>query len=212
MFSGLAIAIVGHEAIFCGQMFCCAFQEFKTARMPRVTEDFFQPQPDTWYTLWSHIAMNLAGVSRSFVRAATMSAMMMHLMNEVAQRVLGRSQQATLCATYIRTASGRSQVCCVCVYAFAWSIAGPPGKPAAYKSDGVLRTWLQGPSFAPALALDRRDMLWRLYNNVTIDTLAFSVFFGGSLPTFAARQHEACCHQIINLLLCMVGMGDFCGI
>ena len=58
------------------------------------------------------------------------------------------------------------------------------------KRDGKLQTWLQGPGFEPVLVVDKHDMGWRVFNNVTIDTLYFSVFFGGSSPTFQARKDE----------------------
>jgi hypothetical protein len=37
---------------------------------------------------------------------------------------------------------------------------------------------------------DKTEMAWRQYNNVTIDTLYFSVFFGGSSPSFQAKERQ----------------------
>ena len=37
---------------------------YSTARQANVPASFFQPQPDAWYTLWSHVAMNSAGAPR----------------------------------------------------------------------------------------------------------------------------------------------------
>lgn len=69
--------------------------------------------------------------------------------------------------------------------------AGPPGQPANYARDGVLQTWIEGPyNDVPLLVLDKHDLAFRQYNNVSIDTLYFSVFFGGSNPTFEARKDE----------------------
>jgi hypothetical protein len=52
-----------------------------------------------------------------------------------------------------------------------------------FLTDGVLKTWLDG-----ELVVDKTEMAWRQYNNVTIDTLYFSVFFGGSSPSFQAKK------------------------
>ena len=41
--------------------------------------------------------------------------------------------------------------------------------------------------------VDEQNMGWRVYNNVSIDTLYFSVFFGGSSEAFQARKDEVCC-------------------
>jgi hypothetical protein len=68
--------------------------------------------------------------------------------------------------------------------------SGSPKSPKNFKRDGVLQTWLEGPGFGPLLVLDKQDMAWRQYNNVSIDTLYFSVFFGGSSPSFMARKDE----------------------
>jgi hypothetical protein len=54
-----------------------------------------------------------------------------------------------------------------------------------FLTDGVLKTWLDG-----ELVVDKTEMAWRQYNNVTIDTLYFSVFFGGSSPSFQAKKDE----------------------
>ena len=71
-------------------------------------------------------------------------------------------------------------------------IAGSPGDPVNYQRDGVLETWLEGPNFGPYKVVEKFDMGWRQYNNVSIDTLYFSVFFGGSSPTFRAKKDEVC--------------------
>jgi hypothetical protein len=73
--------------------------------------------------------------------------------------------------------------------------AGPPGETTNTKEtvirDGKLQTWLLGPGFSePLMVVDKQDMGWRLYNNVSIDTLYFSVFFGGSSPSFRAKKDE----------------------
>jgi hypothetical protein len=63
--------------------------------------------------------------------------------------------------------------------------AGDATDPANFLTDGVLKTWLDG-----ELVVDKSEMAWRQYNNVTIDTLYFSVFFGGSSPSFQAKKDE----------------------
>lgn len=68
--------------------------------------------------------------------------------------------------------------------------AGPPSEAANFRRDGKLQTWLQGPDFGPLLVVDEQAMSWRQYNNVSIDTLYFSVFFGGSSPSFRAKKDE----------------------
>lgn len=35
---------------------------YSTPRTPEVPKDYFQPNPDEWYTVWSHVQMNTAGV------------------------------------------------------------------------------------------------------------------------------------------------------
>ena len=77
-----------------------------------------------------------------------------------------------------------------CAYLAHICCAGPPGEPENYQRDGVLQTWLQGPDFGPFLVVDKNDMEFRKYNNVSIDTLYFSVFFGGSSPSFQAKKDE----------------------
>lgn len=62
----------------------------------------------------------------------------------------------------------------------------------------MLKTWLQGPGFGPVQVVDKNDMSWRQYTNVTIDTVYFSVFFGGSSETFQAKKDE-----VISLRACM---------
>jgi hypothetical protein len=57
--------------------------------------------------------------------------------------------------------------------------------PVNFLTNGKLKTWLDG-----ELVVDKNEMAWRQYNNVTIDTLYFSVFFGGSSPTFQAKKDE----------------------
>lgn len=63
--------------------------------------------------------------------------------------------------------------------------AGPASEGPAYRSDGVLRVWLDG-----LLVVDKPGMLWRKYDNVSIDTLYFSNFFGGSSVAFQATKDE----------------------
>lgn len=78
--------------------------------------------------------------------------------------------------------------------------------------DGKLQTWLHGPGFVePLLVVDKQDMGWRMYNNVSIDTLYFSVFFGGSSPSFQARKDEvrkrrAAC-KCYKVSLCLLAYG-----
>lgn len=40
-------------------------RQYRTARAPNVPKDFFQPDTDAWYTLWSHVQMNTAGARRA---------------------------------------------------------------------------------------------------------------------------------------------------
>lgn len=54
----------------------------------------------------------------------------------------------------------------------------------------MLQTWMEGPGFGPFLVVDKMEMGWRRFNNVSIDTLYFSVFFGGSSPSFRAKKDE----------------------
>jgi hypothetical protein len=75
-------------------------------------------------------------------------------------------------------------------YLIALLHSGSPKSPKNFKPDGVLQTWIEGPGFGPLLVLDKQDMSWRQYNNVSIDTLYFSVFFGGSSPSFMAKKDE----------------------
>lgn len=63
--------------------------------------------------------------------------------------------------------------------------SGSPEEPASYKEDGVLRTWLDG-----VLVGEETEMLWRLYNNVTISFMHMSTFFGGSDRTWASPQDQ----------------------
>jgi hypothetical protein len=36
-------------------------RSYSTAKVADVPKDFFQPQPEEWYTVWSHVKMNTAG-------------------------------------------------------------------------------------------------------------------------------------------------------
>ena len=71
--------------------------------------------------------------------------------------------------------------------------AGLPGGEPNYQRDGVLETWLEGPDFGPVKVVEHLDLGWRQFTNVSIDTLYFSVFFGGSSPTFQAKKDEVRC-------------------
>ena len=42
-------------------------RQYSTNRDPSIMADFFQPDPNTWYTIWSHIAMNTAGARAHLV-------------------------------------------------------------------------------------------------------------------------------------------------
>ena len=69
--------------------------------------------------------------------------------------------------------------------------AGPPGQAANFKFDGVLETWIQGGAVTqPTLVVSRNNLGWRQFNNIGIDYLYFSVFFGGSSEQFAAHKDE----------------------
>lgn len=37
-------------------------RKYDTARKTGIHKSFFQPNPDEWYTIWSHVAMNTAGM------------------------------------------------------------------------------------------------------------------------------------------------------
>ena len=37
-------------------------REYRTNRVPVIPKNFFQPNPDEWYTVWSHVKMNTAGL------------------------------------------------------------------------------------------------------------------------------------------------------
>ena len=37
-------------------------REYSTLNQPVISKNFFQPNPDEWYTVWSHIQMNTAGM------------------------------------------------------------------------------------------------------------------------------------------------------
>jgi hypothetical protein len=78
--------------------------------------------------------------------------------------------------------SASSYVVCIC--------AGDPGSPRRDQRNGKLQTWLKGPGFGPLMVLDKNNMGWRHFNNVSIDTLYFSVFFGGSSDSFRAKKDE----------------------
>lgn len=88
----------------------------------------FEPMPETWYTIWSHVRMN---------------------------------------------------------------DAGPPTEAPRFERNGVLETWIKGPEGFAWQVVDATDMAWRQYTNVSIDTLYFSVFFGGSSRTFAPSKDES---------------------
>jgi hypothetical protein len=36
-------------------------RQYKTAHVPVVPKDFYQPSANEWYTIWSHVQMNTAG-------------------------------------------------------------------------------------------------------------------------------------------------------
>jgi hypothetical protein len=36
-------------------------REYSTAKVAKIPANFFQPKPDEWYTIWSHVSMNTAG-------------------------------------------------------------------------------------------------------------------------------------------------------
>lgn len=84
-------------------------------------------------------------------------------------------------------------------------VSGPPDEPENWKQDGVLQTWMEGPGFGPFLVVEKLEMGWRRFNNVSIDTLYFSVFFGGSSPSFRAKKDEVrlavprnCCNKLFH--------------
>lgn len=87
----------------------------------------FEPVPETWYTIWSHVRMN---------------------------------------------------------------DAGPESAPVAFERNGVLETWIRGPTGPATRVIQIDDLAWRQFSNVSIDTLYFSVFFGGSSRTFAPKKDE----------------------
>ena len=77
------------------------------------------------------------------------------------------------------------------------------------KLDGVLETWLQGPDFGPILVNNYQNLGWRQFSNVSIDTLYFSVFYGGSSEMFMAHKDEVIsCSllyaDLVTLVLCLV--------
>ena len=74
----------------------------------------------------------------------------------------------------------------------------------------MLQTWLAGPRLPrPLKVVDEREIVWRQYNNVTVDTLSFSVFFGSSVPAYKTRKNEVgrlhsaplCCNAECKLLV-----------
>ena len=131
---------------------------YSTNREPSIPKNFFQPQPDEWYTVWSHVKMNTAGECSG-------CAVLLDLC-----RQLERLQPTN---TYVSTVK---------------HVSGPPDEPENWKQDGVLQTWMEGPGFGPFLVVEKLEMGWRRFNNVSIDTLYFSVFFGGSSPSFRAKK------------------------
>ena len=66
--------------------------------------------------------------------------------------------------------------------------------PASYHEDGVLRTWLDG-----ELVGEETEMLWRLYNNVTVSFMHMSTFFGGSDRTWASPQDQVCTSLLLRM-------------
>ena len=63
--------------------------------------------------------------------------------------------------------------------------AGSPKQPDGHKEDGILRVWIDGEK-----VVDMTNMVYRKYNNVSIDTLSFNSFFGGSSDSFRAKKTE----------------------
>jgi len=49
----------------------------------------------------------------------------------------------------------------------------------------VLQVWIDG-----ALVVDRSDLAFRKYNNVSIDTMTLESHFGGSSDSFRAKKTE----------------------
>jgi hypothetical protein len=107
---------------WCGDDFVFESPAFAAKATDGKDFSFFQPDPEKWYTIQTHVRMNTAG---------------------------------------------------------------DPGDPTEFLTNGVLRTWLDG-----ELVVDKTEMAWRQFNNVTIDTMYFSVFYGGSNPTFEAKKDE----------------------
>jgi hypothetical protein len=107
---------------WCGDDFEFSSEKYAAQASDGTPFNFFQPDPEKWYHIQTHIRMNTAG---------------------------------------------------------------DPGDPVSFVTDGILRTWLDG-----ELVVDKTEMGWRQFNNVTIDTLYFSVFFGGSSPSFQAKKDE----------------------
>ena len=64
---GKMVAYVYHmfKQHWCGDDFDFSndmwLRKYSTNRNPSVPKNFFQPNPDEWYTIWSHVAMNTAG-------------------------------------------------------------------------------------------------------------------------------------------------------
>ena len=52
-------------------------------------------------------------------------------------------------------------------------------------SDGILQSWFDG-----VMALDRDDIRYRDINELTLDALYFSTFFGGSGDDWAPTDNE----------------------
>jgi hypothetical protein len=57
--------------------------------------------------------------------------------------------------------------------------AGDATDPVNFLTDGKLKTWLDG-----ELVVDKNEMAWRQYNNVTV----IHCSSGGSSPTFQAKR------------------------
>jgi hypothetical protein len=90
---------------WCGDDFDMSSDKYASQDKNGVLSTFFQPVPEKWYHIQTHIQMNTAGDATD---------------------------------------------------------------PVNFLTDGKLKTWLDG-----ELVVDKNEMAWRQYNNVTIDTLYF---------------------------------------
>jgi len=129
-------------------------REYRTNRVPVIPKNFFQPNPEEWYTVWSHVKMNTAGLD------ATCS-----IHRHGGTRMLSSS----------------------------WDMTELSNLGTMQDRQGKQR------DFRKMACCDQQDMSWRRYNNVSIDTLYFSVFFGGSSPSFRAKKDEVRLCTIDNL-------------